>query len=83
MTTGQVMRLRQVKAAVRWTAELAWRVHGVPTCSLCLRVELNGTWVRADDAIRQLRTYESSVPPRLRAVLCPLCEEEIVRRRIA
>jgi hypothetical protein len=46
-------------------------------------VARNGKWLRAEEAIRQLRTFERSSPPRLRAALCPDCEEEIALRRVA
>jgi len=58
------------------------RRWGVPACSLCLRVALNGGWLRTEDAIRELRTYERSGPPRLRGAICPDCEEEIALRRM-
>ena len=67
----------------RWTTYLALRRRGVHTCSVCLRVELHGTWLEAEDAIRELRTYELTVLPRLRAALCPRCEEAIAYRRVA
>jgi hypothetical protein len=38
--------------------------------------------VNAEDAIRELRTYELPVLPRLRAALCPRCEEAIAYRRV-
>jgi len=67
----------------RWTTYLALRRRGVHTCSVCLRVELHGTWLEAEDAIRELRTYETPVAPRLRHGLCPRCEDAIAHRRAA
>jgi hypothetical protein len=65
------------------TAYRALRRPGVPTCSVCLRVELRGRWLDAENAIRELRTYERTAPPRLAAALCPSCEETIAYRRVA
>jgi hypothetical protein len=59
------------------------RRWGLPVCSICLRVRAHGTWLDPGDAIRELRTYESVVPPRLRAAVCPECETQIAHRRAA
>jgi hypothetical protein len=59
------------------------RRWGLPVCSICLRVHARGTWLEPGDAIRELRTYESAVPPRLRAAICPECETQIAYRRVA
>jgi hypothetical protein len=67
----------------RWTTSVAFRHRGAHTCSVCLRVELRGIWLEAEDAIQRLRTYETAVPPRLRHGLCPHCEEAIAYRRVA
>ena len=59
------------------------RRWGLPACSVCLRVRAHGTWLEPGDAIRELRTYQSVVPTRLRAGICPECEAEIAYRRAA
>jgi hypothetical protein len=88
-TTADVGRLNArpmglwLVEARRSVTHMVWRGRGVAACSLCLRVALNGSWVSAESAIRQLRTYERSKAPRLRAALCPGCEEEISLRRAA
>jgi hypothetical protein len=70
---------------MNWSPTLApvLRRWGVPTCSICLRVRAHGTWLEPEDAIRELRTYESVAPTRLRAAVCPECELEIAYRRAA
>ena len=59
------------------------RRWGLPVCSICLRVRAHGTWLEPGDAIRELRTYESVVPTRLRPAICPECETQIALRRAA
>ncbi len=64
------------------TVYRALRRREVPTCSVCLRVELHGRWLEAENAIRELRTYERAALPRLGAAVCPSCEETIAYRRV-
>jgi len=50
-------------------------------CSLCLRVRQGRTWIDAEGAIRELRSYELLDLPRMDAAVCSACEDEISRRR--
>jgi hypothetical protein len=50
-------------------------------CSLCLRVLRASEWIEADQAIRELRTFELPAPLRLQPGLCDLCAELVARRR--
>jgi hypothetical protein len=51
------------------------------TCSLCLRVLLGSEWIEADRVIRETRSFELEVPPRLYSAVCELCAESITSRR--
>ena len=51
------------------------------TCSLCLRVRRDGEWLEAERVIREIRSYELDVPPRLRGTVCDDCAESIFTRR--
>lgn len=55
----------------------------VVACSLCLDVLRDGVWVEAEEAIRELRTYESPVPIPLEAGLCDECSDRVRARRAA
>ena len=84
------MNVTRLPAKLAGTSALKYRTlvplllrWGVPACSVCLRVRTRGTWLEPGDAIRELRTYERVVPPRLRAAVCPECEWEIASRRAA
>ena len=57
-----------------------WR-RGILACSICLRTQLHGDWLEAEDVIRELRTYEQPNPTRLLPALCGACETSIARRR--
>jgi hypothetical protein len=51
------------------------------TCSLCLRVQRGSAWVEAENVIRELRSYELSTAPHLRAGMCDACADAIFGRR--
>ena len=51
------------------------------TCSLCLRVRRGSAWVDAEAVIRELRTYELPVAPRLQTTVCDDCANAILDRR--
>ena len=53
------------------------------TCSLCLRVRLGSDWIEAEEVIRELRSYDFPVPPRMRPALCEACSRSILERRSA
>jgi hypothetical protein len=53
------------------------------TCSLCLRVRQGSEWREAEHVIRELRSYELEVPPRLHSAVCEVCAESIFSRRVA
>jgi hypothetical protein len=55
----------------------------VVACSLCLSVLHDGVWVEAEEAIRELRSYESPVPIALEAGLCDECSDRVRARRAA
>lgn len=50
-------------------------------CSICLCVRRGADWIEATHVIRQIRSYESDAPPRLRPGICEQCAEPILRRR--
>ena len=51
------------------------------TCSVCLGVLRGEEWIAAEEAIRELRTFERSAPPRLLPGLCDDCHDAIGERR--
>jgi hypothetical protein len=51
------------------------------TCSICLRAQHAGGWIEAEQAIRELRTYDLSEPVHLKPGLCDECTDEIAERR--
>jgi hypothetical protein len=53
----------------------------VRACSICLRAELRGEWREAEEAIRELHTYQQPTPPRLLPGLCDACQQAICYRR--
>ena len=55
----------------------------VVACSLCLRVHRDGTWIEAEEAIRELRSYEFSAPLPLEPGLCDECGDGVRARRAA
>jgi hypothetical protein len=67
------------------------RASGVPveadeppaltTCSVWLRVRTGSGWVEAEQAIRKLRSFELTEPPRLKAALCDGCVRSLRARR--
>ena len=59
------------------------RQPSLVTCSLCLRVDRDGTWVEAEEAIRELRSYELSAPLHLAPGLCDECGDSVRARRAA
>jgi hypothetical protein len=54
---------------------------GLVTCSICLRVQRGSNWVEAEEAIRDLRTFDLSAPVRLEAGICAGCGDGIAERR--
>jgi hypothetical protein len=50
-------------------------------CSRCLRVLHDETWIRAETAIRELRSFEYDAPPHFEPVLCPICTRSIQLHR--
>jgi hypothetical protein len=61
----------------------AFEHESVVACSLCLRALRDGVWVEAEEAIRELRSYESPVPVPLEAGLCDECSDRVRARRAA
>jgi hypothetical protein len=55
----------------------------VVACSLCLRVYRDGIWIDAEEAIRELRSYEFSAPLPLEPGLCDQCGDSVRARRAA
>ena len=55
----------------------------VVACSLCLRVLRDGVWVDAEEAIRDLRSYDRPQPLALEAGVCDGCSDGIRARRAA
>jgi NMD protein affecting ribosome stability and mRNA decay len=53
------------------------------TCSLCLRVHRGSEWIEAEHVIRETRSFELEVPPRLHSAVCEVCAESIFSRRVA
>lgn len=54
---------------------------GLVACSICLRVLRGSTWVEAEEAIRELRSFEHRTPIRLGPALCDDCSDELADRR--
>jgi len=54
---------------------------GLVTCSICLRVQRESGWVEAEEAIRELRTFELRAPLRLGSGLCDDCSDDLAERR--
>jgi hypothetical protein len=50
-------------------------------CTLCQRIQRGDEWVKMEQAIRELRSYELEFVPHLQAVICDQCRDAIVRRR--
>jgi hypothetical protein len=50
-------------------------------CSICLRAQHAGGWIEAEQAIRELRTYDLREPVHLKPALCDECRDEIAERR--
>ena len=63
------------------TFPLRRRSQRLVACSVCLRVRKDGRWIEVDEAIRQLRTFESEQVVRLAGALCDRCEAELRLRR--
>jgi hypothetical protein len=51
------------------------------TCSICLRVQHASGWMGAEEAIRELRTFELREPVRLAPGLCDDCSDALDARR--
>jgi hypothetical protein len=54
---------------------------GLVTCSICLRVQRESGWVSADEAIRELRTFELGEPLHLAPAVCDECRDDLAERR--
>ena len=54
---------------------------GLVTCSICLRVLRGAKWVDAEEAIRELRSFDRPQPLRLGHGLCDDCTDELAERR--
>jgi hypothetical protein len=54
---------------------------GLVTCSACLRVQRDRTWIEAEEIIKELRTYELVDPPRLRPGMCDYCNAALAAAR--
>jgi hypothetical protein len=63
------------------TVDVQAPAAGLVTCSICLRVHRASGWVEAEEAIRELRTYELREPVQLRPGLCDECTDVIDERR--
>jgi hypothetical protein len=61
--------------------ELQMPVAGLVTCSICLSVHRAAGWISAEEAIRELRTYDQREPVQLRPGICDDCSDEIAERR--
>ena len=61
--------------------DLQMPVAGLVTCSICLRVQRASGWVAAEEAIRELRTYDFREPVQLMPGICDDCSDEIDERR--
>jgi hypothetical protein len=64
----------------RRTAQTKSHDHLI-VCSLCLRVLDGSEWKEADQVIREIRSFELPVLPRLDAAVCDACAEAILVRR--
>jgi hypothetical protein len=53
----------------------------VVACALCLRVQLDSGWIEAEEAIRELRSYDLPSPIGLEPGLCDRCRAAISARR--
>jgi hypothetical protein len=53
----------------------------VVACSICLRVLRGSAWVEAEEAIRELRSFERRDPVRLGPGLCNDCCDRVAERR--
>jgi hypothetical protein len=71
----------QVALPPRLPADVQAPAAGLVTCSICLRVRRAAGWVEAEEAIRELRTYELREPIHLRPGLCDDCIDAIEERR--
>jgi hypothetical protein len=62
------------------THELHPSPASLVTCSICLRVLHETGWIAAEDAIRELRTFDLPEPVRLAPGLCDDCSDFDERR---
>ena len=74
-------RSLQVALPSRQPAEVDVEVTGLVTCSICLNVQRATGWTTAEEAIRELCTYELREPVSLRPGLCPECSDALEARR--
>jgi hypothetical protein len=58
------------------------RSLSLPTCSICLRVLRQGSWIAAETVIHEQRSYEREALPSLQPALCTDCEHAIYERRL-
>jgi hypothetical protein len=54
---------------------------GLVTCSICLGVLRGSKWIDAEEAIRELRSFDRQQPLRLGHGLCDACTDELAERR--
>jgi hypothetical protein len=54
----------------------------VVSCSQCLRVLRAGVWIEAEEAIRELRSFERPAPLSLEPALCDECSSQVQGRRV-
>ena len=54
---------------------------GLVACSICLRVLRGSKWIDAEEAIRELRSFDHRQPLRLGHGLCDACTDELAQRR--
>jgi hypothetical protein len=62
-------------------ADLYVRATELVACSICLRTQHAGGWIEAEQAIRELRTYDLRDPVQIKPGLCDECSEGIAERR--
>jgi hypothetical protein len=55
--------------------------RGLVACSVCLRVARGSAWIEAEEAIRDLRTFDFAEIVRLQPALCDRCTDRVESRR--
>jgi hypothetical protein len=54
---------------------------GLASCSLCLSVLDDDRWIVVEQAIAELRSFETPTPPRLGPGICDACADALRRLR--